>query len=212
MECGLSLDVWQYILCCIENPIDLLQMAQINKMFYQLSRCNTVWLHHKNRVLNQLPILLPLFEKYGNAVATDTGKLVVPKLKKHKTTKWIRPKGIWYVFARHLLFKTMGQLLSRNSSKDCILDAICLSSLPTHLPIDIVNRSHPATGQYRFQRCICLRNFTFIWICIPKNKRKINIYKEKTDTCIQINSTDLLCNFKLIITNNKKRSFSYISI
>jgi len=205
---SLESNILQKIFSYVEFPIDLLQLACVNKQFYTLARANNSWLAHEKRIVTQFPSLLPLFEKYRNT-KTDNGNRVKLTKRRKTNVNWRTPKGIWYVFARHLLFKTITQVLSRKSSREYVVDAICQAAMnPAHI-IDIVHRSHIKLAQCRFQRCVCLPNFTFIWIGMIKGNALVSIYSEQT-AISTIKSELLMYNFKCIVRNtlhNKRYIF-----
>ena len=210
----LSTDLWQYVFTLLDNPADLLRVAQVSKDFYSMARCNTVWHNHKDRVTKTIPSLCGLFNKYGQRETIDDGKYVRPTIKKQKVKQWVTPKGIWFVFARYLSFKNIGQILSRKKSRDYILDALCYANINVINIYAIGNHSHPKLGEYRFQRCIHLRSFEghvleYIWLCIHKYSSKICLYRANGSLINSYPAQTLIRNLQFIIYN---KPFNYLLI
>lgn len=200
-------NIIQRIFSFIESPVKLLQLACVNKQFYTLSRANNVWLAHEQRMITQFPSLIPLFKQYRDNKLSNGNR--VKLVKRAKTlNNWRTPKGIWYVFARHLLFNSISQVLLRKTSREYIVDAICIAAVdPTHM-IDIVRRSHvKLLEQCRFQRCVCLRNFTFMWIGMAKGNSSVYVYSERHSLTTH-KSRLLIHNFQHIVRNlNYKKEY-----
>ena len=197
---SLPFDVLQCVFRQINSPIDLLRIARVNKDFYTLSRANISWVNQRERILDKFPSLLPLFVKYENVKKIVNGKQIKLQKRHKHTENWVVPKGSWYVFARVLLFRNLSQVLSRKASREYMLNVLCISALRPNSVIDIVQRNHIKLRTSRFQRCICLRNFTFIWIGMGKGESTVSIFSERTKLRI-IDAHLLTNNFKAFIKN-----------
>lgn len=197
----LSTDILQHIFNYIKSPIDLLLIAQVNKTFYKISRADNAWLKQKQRILNEFPVLSELFLIYKNKTKIKNGNQLLIAKKKSKCVKqWKTPKGIWYVFAKHLLFENISHILLRPKSRKYVIDAVCQSAIMPQTMVTIEARNHIKLKDCRFQRCIRLKNYTFIWIGIQKFKSKVFICDDQENIKI-IESNILTHNFKFILQN-----------
>lgn len=196
----LSADIIQVILSHLENPVDLLKCAEVSKDWYQLSRSNVPWERHRTRILKFAPELMPLFDQFGMTTRTDDGRRQRPKRRK-KSELWVCPKGIWHVFARHLLPTKIDKILSKKSA-NYVLEAICRSIVMPSKFATIITRYCPVQEfvQCRFKCCLLLTNYRMLWVGMYKNSGKVAIHtdREKWKVCT---TKEFLHNFQQILRN-----------
>lgn len=183
-------ELWQYIFKLLDSPLELLKLAKVNKYFYGIARCNTVWYPLKEALLLKFPVLNPLFQKFENHNTVSDTKRIEPR-KKRQRQAWITPKGIWFVYAKHISGTSLTQVLRRKTSRDAILDALCYIVFRERIVV-IENRSHPLLGQYRFQRCVQLPNYVYMWMCTKKYSKDILVFTEAGDLDKVLNAADTI--------------------
>lgn len=185
---NINTELWQYIFKFLDSPLELLKLAKVSKYFYGIARCNTVWYPLKTTLLQRIPVLKPLFDRFENHNTYSDTKTIRPRPKKKRRNvedlTWVTPKGIWFVYAKHLSATTLSQVLRRKSSRNEMLDAICYAFFiienknKNNKNIEIENRSHPLLGEYRFQRCIDLGYHKYVWLCTKKYSKNILLFRE----------------------------------
>jgi hypothetical protein len=86
------------------TPLELLTVAEVSMAFYQLSRSDLSWVHHKSRVLGAMPNFLTYFNnKMANGGLANRAIMVEPNKKRFKSQVWVTPHGIWRVFVERLI-------------------------------------------------------------------------------------------------------------
>jgi hypothetical protein len=91
---------------------DLLQVAEVSRSFYEVSRTDLCWNNHKLRVLRELPTLAYFFNSSSNVKGDFRNRVAFEEKSptKRRRKKWKKPKpnGIWQVFAKYLLLHGKG--------------------------------------------------------------------------------------------------------
>ena len=87
------------------TPLELLTVAEVSMAFYQLSRSDLSWVHHKSRVLAVMPNFLAFFgAKMADGGLVNRAIMAEPTNKKRfKSQVWVTPNGIWRVFVERLI-------------------------------------------------------------------------------------------------------------
>lgn len=197
----LPLNVWQHILSFHDTPLELFRYALVCKDFYRISRSNVLWNRHKEDVLALIPDLEPIFDKYGSMDPKKQMKM--PKTKRQKLT-WIRPRGIWSVFARYLFSRSISQILSTKMSTHMMNGIIKTAFSPSLILDFIVPSSDNTQKDFKCVRCMCTRTYHFWWLGIQKRTKRVLIYKSRIGGELLYETTieHLLYNFSNIVRGN----------
>jgi len=90
------------------TPWELLTVAEVSSAFYQLSRSDLSWVHHKERVLSAMPDFAHFFNRkiaHGGFVnrAKKLRDQSAPEPAQKRSKQQAKPNGIWRVFVERLL-------------------------------------------------------------------------------------------------------------